>query len=106
MGHPTLILGNPHSVDIMQSLGFEDWNNVFDRTAETIAAPAARFESVFSQVVSQTRRIDINPIAWLDAVRDVSVRNHDYAASGRFLAHYAATVDQPLLAKLTTLIAG
>jgi len=106
MGHPTLILGNPHSVDIMQSLGFEDWNNVFDRTAETIAAPAARFESVFSQVVSQTRRIDINPSAWLDAVRDVSVRNHDYAASGRFLAYYAATVDQPLLAKLTTLIAG
>jgi hypothetical protein len=106
MGHPTFILGNPHSVDIMRGLGFEDWSSVFDRTAETIAAPAARFESVFTQVLRQARDIDIDPQAWLDAMRDVSVHNHDYAISGKFLTRYAETVDQPLLARLASLIAG
>jgi hypothetical protein len=106
MGHPAMILGNAHSIGIIKDLGFQDWSDVFDRTSETIAAPAARFESVFTQVLGQARRINVDPQAWLDAVRDVSAHNHDYATSGRFLAHYAETVDQPLLTRLSSLLAG
>jgi hypothetical protein len=106
MGHPTVIIGNTHSVDIMKDLGFKDWCGVFDRSAESIASPAARFESVFTEVLRQSRGIDRDPQAWLDAVRDVSLHNHWYAASGAFLAHYAETFDAPLLARLTSLIAA
>lgn len=106
MGHPTLIIGNPHSVDIMLDLGFKDWSNVLDRSAESIASPAARLKSVFTEVLVQTQAISKDSHAWLAAVRDVSLHNHFYAASGRFLAYYNEMIDQPIIARLKSLIAA
>jgi hypothetical protein len=106
LGHPTLIIGNPHSVDLMRGFGFEDWSHVFDRTAESITCPATRFSQVFSELSRQAQRIKEDPTAWLEAVREISIRNHRYAASGEFLRHYVESFDRRLITRMEALIAG
>jgi hypothetical protein len=104
MGHPSLVLGNPHSIDIMRDLGFQDWNMVFDRSADSIEDPTERFDHVFADVARQTQCIKSQPTAWMEAVRDVSLFNHRYAVSGDFLRHYVDTFDRRLVATMTALV--
>ncbi len=104
MGHPTLIVGNAHSIDLMRSYGFEDWS-ALDRTADAVADPAARFGAIFAEVLVQTQRINAEPRTWIEAVRDISIHNHRYAVSGAFLQRYVETVDRPLVERMEALIA-
>jgi len=106
LGHPALVLGNPHSIELMQGFGFEDWNGVFDRTAESTTSPVARFERVLAEALRQMQCINADPAAWLAAVRDASIRNHRYAASGDFFRFYAERFDRQLVARMATLIAA
>jgi hypothetical protein len=52
------------------------------------------------------QRINADPAAWLAAVRDTSIRNHRYAASGDFFRFYAERFDRQLVARMATLIAA
>ena len=104
MGHPALIIGNPHSIGVMQDFGFQDWGSIFDRTADSIEAPAARFEQVFKEVLRQAGTIRTDPYAWLAAGREISIYNHRYAISGEFLAHYTRSFDKPLLERMQRLV--
>ena len=106
MGHPTLIVGNPRSIDLMRGYGFEDWSHVLDRTADSISEPALRFNGVMAEVLRQKERIKADPGAWLGSVHEVSTHNHRYAASGAFLRRYVDTVDQRLIDKMTALVAA
>ncbi len=106
LGHPTLIIGNPHSVELMRGFGFEDWSHVFDRLADSTTCPATRFTQVFAELLRQAQRIKEDPVAWLEAVREISVRNHHYAASGEFFRHYVERFDRRLITRMETLIAG
>jgi hypothetical protein len=106
MGHPTLILGNAHSIDIVRSFGFRDWTDVLDRGGDSVIDPAARFESVVAEVLRQTQRIKDDPRAWMTAVRDVSIHNHQHAVSGAFLAHYVNFFDRSLVDHMSKLVAA
>ncbi len=106
LGHPTLILGNANSIALMRDLGFEDWSEVFDRTAESTTCPATRFTQVFAELLRQAQRIKADPAAWLDAVREISIRNHRYAVSGEFFRYYVERFDRRLITRMESLIAG
>jgi hypothetical protein len=106
MGHPTLIVGNAHSVDFMTRFGFEDWGHVFDRGAEAVASPATRFNLVLEDVLRQKARIEADPQSWLDSAREVGVANFRYAISGEFLADYVKHIDQPIVRNLMARIAS
>ncbi len=106
LGHPALVLGNPHSIQLMQGFGFEDWSGVFDRTAESTTSLVARFELVLAEALRQMQRINTDPVGWMGAVREISIRNHRYATSGDFLRFYAERFDRQLVARMATLIAG
>jgi len=104
MGHPTLVVGNARSIDVMRGYGFLDWSDVLDRSGDTASLPAFRFEAVMAEVLRQAERIDGDAATWLDAVRQVSIHNHRYAVSGDFLKHYIDAVDDPLVARLEALV--
>jgi len=104
MGHPTLIVGNPHSFPIVRNYGFQDWSPLLDGAADSILNAAYRFELVMAEVLRQAERITANPRLWIDSVREISVFNHRYAISGKFLQHYIKTVDQYLIDKLLGLL--
>jgi hypothetical protein len=106
LGHPALIVGNTHSVDIMRAYGFEDWSDLFDRHFDSVVEPAARFDSVLGEALRQTQRITEDPAAWLDASREVSTHNHRYAVSGAFLNRYIDTYDRRLIERMASLIAA
>jgi Arc/MetJ family transcription regulator len=106
LGHPTLIIGNAHSVELMRGFGFEDWSHVFDRRAEATPCPATRFVQVFAELLRQAQSIKADPAVWLEAVREISVSNHRYAASGEFLRHYVERFDRRLMTRMQALIAG
>jgi hypothetical protein len=105
MGHPTLVLGNPYSVNFMTTLGFQDWNDVLDRSAEAMLDPAHRFEMVMHEVLRQAARIRSNPEAWLGSVREVGAYNIRHAVSGKFLGDCIIHMDRPLVDQLAKLIA-
>jgi len=104
MGHPALIVGNAHSIDLMRSYGFEDWS-ILDRAADAVSDPAVRFGAIFAEVLVQTQRINTEPRTWIEAVREISIYNHRYAVSGAFLHRYVETVDRPLVERMEALIA-
>lgn len=106
LGHPTLIIGNANSIELMRGFGFEDWSEVFDRTAESTTCPATRFMQVFAEILRQAQRIKTDPAAWLDAVREICIRNHRYAVSGEFLRYYVENFDRRLITRMESLIAG
>jgi hypothetical protein len=105
MGHPTLVMGNPDSVKFMSALGFQDWDDVLDRSAEAMLDPAHRFQTVMQEVLHQASRIRSNPEAWLSSVREVGAYNIRHAVSGKFLKDFITYVDKPLVARLEALIA-
>lgn len=100
MGHPTLIVGNARSIRFMEDYGFQVWGDVFDRRADALANPVARFSAVLNDVLRQKSRIDADPAAWLDAVREAGEHNVQHAVSGGFLARFVAQVDSPLVDRL------
>jgi hypothetical protein len=106
MGHPTLIVGNARSAELMRGYGFQDWTTVLDRTADSTADPAARFSAVMAEVARQRDRIRSDPAAWLGATREVSAHNHRHAVSGDFLRRYIDAFDRRLIDKLTTLVSS
>jgi hypothetical protein len=104
MGHPTLVVGNAHSVEFMTSFGFQDWGDVLNRSAESTASPAARFDSVFDEVLRQASRIKAGPREWLGSMREVGVHNFRYAVSGKFLASYVKNTDLKIVDRLVALV--
>jgi hypothetical protein len=105
MGHPTLVVGNAHSIEFMKGFGFQDWEGVFDRRAESVASPGHRFELVVHDVLRQASRISEGPQAWLDSVREVGVHNFRYAVSGRFLTDLMKNADSTIIDRLSALVA-
>jgi hypothetical protein len=104
LGHPSFVIGNPHSVRFMTELGFQDWEDVIDRSYEAQADPPTRFGMVFDEVLRQVRSIRSDPAAWLGRVQDVGAANIRHASSGQFLARYCAIYDRPVVARLASLV--
>ncbi len=105
MGHPTLVVGNARSIAFMTDLGFQDGGEVFNRAADALSDPSARFNRVVEDVLRQAARIATNRHAWLDRVREVGTHNFRYAVSGEFLAQFVKNCDLPLAARLAALVA-
>jgi hypothetical protein len=106
MGHPAVVLGNPHSLKFMTSLGFQDWSHVIDPSSDTILAPGDRFEAVMSEVLRQAFRIRKDARGWLDGVREVGSFNINHAIGGRFRARCIEIMDRPVLNRLSALLGG
>jgi hypothetical protein len=104
MGHPALVLGNPNAVRFMTDLGFQDWNDVLDRSPEAISSPGDRFEAVIGEMLRQVSRIERDPQGWLDNVREVGMFNFRHAVHGGLQAHCVKSMDQPILNRLSFLI--
>ena len=97
MGHPALIVGNAHAVRFMTDLGFQDWSDVVDRSAEAVLDPASRLELVMREVLRQASRIRSDPEAWVSGVREVGSYNVRHAVSGKFVAECVKNMDQRVL---------
>jgi hypothetical protein len=100
MGHPTLVVGNPHSIRFMTELGFQDWTGTMDRGFDAIRDPAARFDAVFREVLRQAIGVRMAPADWLGRVREVGSHNIRLSVSGGLMRNYIALYDVPVVARL------
>jgi hypothetical protein len=106
MGHPALLVGNANSVRFLTAFGFQDWNGILDRTAESVLDPADRFELVIHEVLRQISRIRNDKETWLASVREVGIHNVHHAVSGSFLNEYVNSVDMQVVARLLADVNG
>jgi hypothetical protein len=104
LGHPALVVGNPHSIRCLTDLGFQDWDGLIDRAHEAIDDPAERFQAVMYETRRQVGLIRDDPAAWLAAAGEVSRFNRRHAESGALLARMEATQDEPLVRLLSGMV--
>ena len=106
LGHPSLIVGNPHSIAFMTDLGFHDWSEEIDRSYEAELSPAKRFRMLLDEVMRQKRNIRSDPGAWIGRTREIGAYNIRHAAGGALLANYCENFDKPVVARLAALVGG
>ncbi len=104
LGHPALIVGNPHSVEFMTELGFLDWGHMIDRTYESEPSPAKRFGLLFDEVRRQAYKIRTNPNDWLGLAREIGTANMRHAAEGKLLSRYREIYDHPVIERLARMV--
>lgn len=95
MGHPVVIVGNPHSVALFKSLGFESCPGVIDDHYDDLADPQARLSVLFEQVRQAVRAVQTDPSAWSNRVDAVCRRNRQHARHG-LKRQYSETVERKL----------
>ena len=104
MGHPTLVIGNPHSLKFMTELGFQDWTGTMDRSFDAMLDPAARYDAVFREVLRQAIGIRMAPADWLGRVREVGGHNIRLSVSGGLMRNYIALYDVPVVQRLKAIV--
>jgi hypothetical protein len=100
MGHPTLVMGNPHSLRFMTELGFQDWTGTMDRSFDAVLDPASRYDAVFREVLRQAIGIRMAPADWLGRVREVGSYNIRLSVTGELMRNYIAMYDVPVVERL------
>lgn len=96
MGHPVIILGNPHSIDIVNTLGFRSFDHIIPREYDNENDPVTRFRMSLSAVGRIIKNITDDKQKFLDDIASDSDYNQTYAIT---LArdNYYALFDEPLL---------
>jgi hypothetical protein len=103
MGHPTIVFGNPGSLDLVRDLGFETFAPLIDEHYDSILDPKHRFLAVMEQIVvvdailkqDQSRR---------EKLVAIGRANIEHAFSGNFHRRYMRAVEYPLVRKMLDLI--
>ena len=100
MGHPAIVVGNPHSIKFMTDFGFQDWQGLFDRHGDEECDPPVRLQLILRDVLNQVSRIRRDPNSWLDSAQEVSAYNLRHSVSGNFLRRYINDVERRVVQKL------
>ena len=97
VGHPSLILGSPHSLKYLSNLGFQRWT-MFDESYDSIEDPTERFQLLMSEIRRQCALLDHAPFEWLAAASEVGRFNLQHAHSGALLRTLLKQEDAQLVA--------
>jgi hypothetical protein len=104
VGHPTIVMGNPHSFHFMTDLGFQSWAPLLESSYDAIVGNVERFLSLMDLIGTARDRIRRNPDEWLANAREIGRFNHSFAKSGRFLLACRQRLDEPVTDALWSLL--
>lgn len=102
MGHPVIVIGNPHSLRLMRDLGFQSFGGIFDEAYDDISNPVDRFDAVI-QTLIRIRDMHRHAVEHLDSIREVATFNIDFARH-KFAREYEATVERDCVSDIELLM--
>jgi hypothetical protein len=105
LGHPTVILGNPGSLQIARDLGFDDWSSAIDASYDLVTDPGERLLRVMQELLRIESEIRVDPARWLKSARDAGQSNFEHGTDG-LLHTYVQRCERPLLESLSSVLAN
>ena len=101
MGHPTILCGNPGSLDLIRSFGFETFSPYIDESYDEIVDPAERFAALITSLKS-FRDLRLRGGSDLTMIENICARNIE-VARWHAVEMYERNVEVPFLADLTAM---
>jgi hypothetical protein len=97
MGHVVVVVGNPSSLELMKSFGFQSFESVVDESYDGVTDVSGRFRSLLGEIVTLDESLRRTPDRFFDRIREIRVFNQHHARSGGFLRKYQEVVERPFL---------
>lgn len=97
MGHPTVVIGNPRSLDLMKQIGFQTFSDVFDETYDSLTDGNERLVAIL-ETLAQIEALRGDP-ARLARLTEICAANLAFARSGALQA-YDGTFERVCLAAI------
>jgi hypothetical protein len=104
MGHPAVLIGNPKSLELMRSLGFQTLGEVVDESYDTITHGGHRFNKIVECVRQVQKLRRENDPVFMAKVEAVCSHNIEIARSGQALRAYEEHVEAPMAAKISEML--
>lgn len=101
MGHPTIIFGNPGSLNIIRSFGFQTFAPIIDETYDSIESTRDRFSELINSILSFHQKIKDNNKSVPQEIREVCKYNINWAFHG-FQKEFDRSMSDPFAEKLLT----
>jgi hypothetical protein len=99
VGHPTLVAGNPRSLEFVRQIGFETFSSTFDESYDQIMNPVDRLFALTESALELRSLLSAKASPTHGRLRDICRYNRHHA-EGRALATYEATVERTLTEQL------
>lgn len=106
MGHPQVIIGNPHSLDIISSIGFKTFSEVIDESFDRILDPGSRLNAIVEELKKISAIRQSGNEDTLRKVEKVCEYNIQLARSGQAARNYEVLMEKPLVGALTSALAS
>ena len=100
LGHPSFILGNPGSLELLRELGFQPFDELLDLRHDAVRDPAERFDLMFRSINAQVAAIKHDRPAWLARAAPIGAANIRHAYGGGLLRRYIDRYDEPIVERL------
>jgi hypothetical protein len=99
MGHPFIVVGNPKSLEIIRSFGFETFGTIIDESYDLMPNAAQRFSSIMHQL----SRVPSFTEGILGQLLEIGKHNAQHVRSGGLMRTYRDVVERPLVQQLELL---
>jgi hypothetical protein len=104
MGHPTVLFGNPHSLQQVKQFGFETFGDIVDESYDECLDVAERIRLVTHTLEQMQAIRRSNSTASLAKIREICTHNIDVASNGVALKNYESNVEHSLTHKLLEMV--
>jgi hypothetical protein len=104
MGHPSVLIGNPKSLELMRSLGFQTLGDVVDESYDTTTHGGHRFNKIVECVRQVQKLRRANDPDFMAKVEAACTHNIEIARSGEALRAYEEHVEAPMAAKISEML--
>jgi hypothetical protein len=100
MGHPSIIFGNPDSLDLVRELGFQLFEDVINPKYDQVIDPLQRFEAILDTIEETVNYVTTKPKIFAELIYERSKYNFLHAVVG-LKTRYEELMEYPILEYIT-----
>ena len=100
MGHPSIIVGNPDSLDLVKELGFQLFEDVINPKYDQVIDPLERFEVILDTIEETVNYVTTKPKIFAELIYERSKYNFLHAVVG-LKTRYEELIEYPILEYIT-----